>query len=233
MSSTRRQFLRDLFDGSMGLGIAGASQSPAGRVVTNYLFGEDEEGFRPMHGRADLADVDLARAKIPGLLKAPATFDEAYNFEGNGLRYVLGGLDSPLGVAHVDVFESPREFMGNGYLAEPVMEWSNSGRNIFKGYRGGDVTEVVPSSFYNQGLDAVAGDVEMADLSRQSSRVLSAMINQARELGGEYTFVRVPEKEALRLHMINRSSSAIQEEGSVVLVYDAKDNLASYDAITF
>ncbi len=234
MRFSRRTLLEGAVDGVLGLWLNRVVRSPAGDVVEKYLFGDDaEEGFIPIYDEADLERIDAARMEIPPELRTRATPEEAYNFGDAGTRYVLGSVDNPLGLAHVDVFESPEHFLDEGYLAQKISGYRSFQDRIFNGWKGGDVVEVVPFSLYNQGLDGVAGDLETVDLSRPSTKVLGAMVKQGKGLGGEYTFVNVPIRDAMRVHSANPSSAGVMDVDSMLLVYDQNHDGASYDAVSF
>jgi hypothetical protein len=227
MVTTRRGFLGNT------LGVAAVVAGDPVTTFKDYLFGDDRKGFLPIENEEDFDRVFGAFDEVDYLLRNDGAIDELPEINGDGAMYVLGKFGTQLGVAYVDVFESPDHFLDEGHLAQSIASYRSFQDSIFRNWSGGDVIEVVPTSFYNQGIDGVAGDLDTVDLSRPSARVLDAMVNQARELGGEYTFVRVPMKDAIRTHFANPTSAAIIDGDSIVLFYDRNHDGASYDAISF
>jgi len=231
---SRRRFLESVVGGFAGIGsLVSLEETDAGRAVNEYLFGEDEAGFKPIEEESHFERVFAAYDEIDPRLRNNSAIDELPEINGDGSIYVLGKFDNPLGVAYVDTFNGPEHFLEEGHLAKSIAGYRSFRDRIFDGWKGGDVIEVVPTSFYNQGLDGVAGDLGNVDLSRSSSNVLRTMANQARELDGEYTFIRVPIRDAFRVHTSSPSSAGAIGSDSMLLVYDKNNDGASYDAIVF
>lgn len=233
MGFTRRRFLEGVVESIAGIGLAKFAETDAGRKVTGYLFGDDPVGFKPIEDDDQFERVFGAYGEIDERLRNGVAIDDLPEINGDGSMYVLGQVNGPLGVAYVDAFENPDQFLRVGYLGKDLASYRSFRDRIFSGWKGGDVIEVVPTSFYGQGLDGVAGDLEVADLSRPSARVLGAMVNQAKDLGAEYTFVRVPIGDAFRIHAANPSSAGAMGGDSMLLVYDQNDDGISYDAVSF